>query len=445
MKVVIVGDGKVGSALTDQLSREGYDLVVIDNKRGVLHRLAEEMDVAIVGGNGAALQTQLRAGVQDAQLLIAATSTDESNILACILARKLGCPRTVARVRNPEYHRQLYLMRDELGLSMIINPERAAANEIFRLLQFPSFMKRETFAKGRVELVEIFVREGGLLAGRALSQLYNIIKTQILICAVKRGDEVFIPNGTFVLQKEDRIYVTAPAQSLARLIRRLGLDTHKVKDVMIIGGSNTAYYLAEELNEAEINVKIIEMKEERAAFLAENLPKTTIINADGTEQKVLNGEGIADMDAVVTLTNMDEENLIASLYANSLRVPTVITKINRSEYNKLLQEKGIDLIVSPKMLVVDEVVRFLRSLTNAEGSVRTLYRIADGNAEAMEFRVGRERLSEYPPFRIFRLKRTFCLPVFQERVSRLSQKVRITLKWVILLLLLQRHKTESVI
>ena len=387
MKVVIVGDGKVGSALTEQLAREGYDLVVIDNKKGVLKEAVDRMDVQVVSGNGAALETQRAAGVASAELLIAATSSDESNLLCCMLARKLGCPRTVARVRNPAYHDQLYLMREELGLSMTINPERTAANEVFRLLQFPSFLKRETFAKGKVELVELFVHEDSILADKALNQLYRILKIQILICAVKRGDQVYIPDGSFVLRKDDRIFVTAPNQSLAKLIKRLGLATHKVRSVMIVGGSNTAYYLTQELLRADVKVKIVEINPERCAELAERLPEAVIIQADGTDQRVLLEEGMAEMDAVVTLTNMDEENLIASMFANFLRVPTVITKINRSEYNSILQEKGIDCIVSPKMLVVDDIVRFLRALDGAEGNVRTLYRIADGGAEVLEFRV----------------------------------------------------------
>lgn len=389
MKIVIVGDGKVGSALTQQLAREGHDLVVIDNKKGVLQAAVDQLDVAVVDGNGASLRTQRQAGVQDAKLLIAVTSSDEINLLCCILAKKLGTERTIARVRTPDYLEQLYLLREELGLSMTINPERVAAREIFRLLQYPSFVKRETFAKGRVELIELPVRAGSPLENKRLSSLYKLIKTRILVCAVKRGEEVIIPDGQFVLQQDDRIFVTAPNQALARLSRHLGLNTRKIRDVMIIGGSNTAYYLAEDLLKSGIRVKIIELKPERCQELAENLPDAQIVEADGTDQAVLLSEGIAEADALITLTNMDEENLIASLFGNYLHVPTVITKINRSEYNTILQDKGIDCVISPKILAVDDIVRFVRSMENASASsVRALYRIADGSAEALEFRVG---------------------------------------------------------
>ncbi len=247
MKIVIVGDGKVGSALAVQLSREGHDVIVIDNNKMVLEETQQSWDVSIVHGNGATLKIQKMANVDNSDLLIAATSADETNILCCILARKLGCKHTIARVRNPDYYHQLFLLKEELGVSLVINPEYSTAHEIFRLLQFPSFLKRDSFAKGRVEIVEVELREGSPLVGATLADLPKKVKVKVLVCAVERGGQAFIPDGNFRLEAGDRLSFTASSSDLAKLIRNLGLTQKKVKDVMIIGGSRIAFYLAENL------------------------------------------------------------------------------------------------------------------------------------------------------------------------------------------------------
>ena len=391
MKIVIVGDGKVGFALTAQLAQEGHDIVVIDNNKKVLQESAEQLDVMVVHGNGAGVKAQKQAGVEDADLLIAATSADEINLLCCIVARKLGSAHTIARVRNPEYVEQIYFLKDELGLSMTINPERAAAREISRLLQFPSFLKRDSFAKGRAEIVEMVIKEGSVLEDKLLSELYQIAKVQVLVCAVKRGCRAYIPDGSFRLMRGDRIFVTAPTHNLARLIKHLGLQTQKIREVILVGGSSIAYYLAMDLFLNGIRVKIIESQAERCLELAELLPKAMIIHGDGANQSVLLAEGIEKTDAVVTLTNLDEENFLVSMYANYLKVPKVITKINRTEFNDIFQDKGIDCVVSPKLLTANDIVRYVRAMQNKTGdSMITLHRIADDMAEAMEFPVTEE-------------------------------------------------------
>lgn len=390
MKIVIVGDGKVGSALTEQLLREGHDIVVIDSNKTVLQKALEALDVLVVHGNGATLTVQKMAGVDESDLLIAATSADEINLLCCIIARKLGCRHTIARVRNPEYDNQMFFLKDELGLSMMINPERAAANEIFRLLQFPPFLTRDSFAKGRVEIVKLEVREEGLLAGKPLSELYRVAKVKVLVCAVEREGQVYIPDGNFRLRRQDKVYVTASAGDLAKLIRNLNMDRRKTRETMIIGGGRIAYYLADELLATGVDVKLIESNEERCLQLAELLPRATIIQADGTDRQVLDSEGLSETDAVVTLTNFDEENLIVSMYANYLRVPKVVTKINRMEYNEVFRDKGIDCVVSPKELCSNDIVRYVRAMHNTTGgSVLTLHRIIDNRVEALEFRANR--------------------------------------------------------
>lgn len=388
MKIVIVGDGKVGYELTQQLSRENHDIVVIDSNKSVLEQSLDMLDVMVVHGNGASLQVQKEADAGGSDLLIAATSGDEINLLCCIIARKLGCKHTIARIRNPEYADQSAFLKEDLGLSMTINPELSAASEIFRLLQFPSFIRRDSFAKGRVEIVELKVHESSVLNGRLLSDLYQAIKVNVLVCAVDRGHEVFIPSGNFKLQAGDQIYVTAPAVDLMALVKALELSTMKIKEVLIIGGSRIAYYLTTALIAADISVKIIDTKYERCQELAELLPRATIVHADGTNKQVLLSEGIEQTDAVVTLTNLDEENVLVSMLANYLKVPKVVTKINRSEYNEVLRDKGIECVISPKMLVAHQIVRYVRAMQNStDSSAITLHRIVDDKVETLEFRV----------------------------------------------------------
>ncbi len=391
MKIVIVGDGKVGSALVQQLSKEDHDVVVIDSNRMVLQEAQQSLDVNVVHGNGASLKVQKLANVDSSDLLIAATSADEINLLCCIIARKLGCRHTIARIRNPEYYSQLHLLKEELGLSLMINPERSTASEIFRLLQFPSFLKRDSFARGRVEIVELVLQPDSPLAGAQLSELPRLVKVKVLVCAIERGSEVFIPDGNFKLQAGDKLSVTASSGDLAKLIRNLGIPQRKVRDVMIIGGSRIAFYLAEELIASGVSVKLIEINEQKCGQLADMLPKATIIHADGSDRYILDSEGLSHTDAVVTLTDIDEENLIISMYANFLGVFKVITKINRTEFNEVLQDKGIDCAISPKDLCCSDIVRYVRAMGNRKGeAVLTLHRIVDDRVEALEFRAGKQ-------------------------------------------------------
>ncbi len=387
MKIVIVGDGKVGSALAVQLSKEGHDVVVIDSNKSVLLEIQQSLDVSIVHGNGATERVQRMANVNNSDLMIAATSADETNLLCCIVARKLGCKRTVARVRNPDYYNQLSHLKEDLGLNMMINPESSTANEIFRLLQFPSFLKRDSFAKGRVEIVEVELRENSPLIGAKLYELSQKVKVKVLVCAVERGAQVYIPDGNFQLQTGDKLSFTASSGDLAKLIRNLGLTQKKIRNVMIIGGSRIAFYLAQKLINSGVGVKLIELDHQKCVELAGLLPKATIINADGSDKNVLNSEGLAQTDAVVTLTDIDEENLIISMYANFLGTYKVITKINRTEYNEVLRGKGIDCVVSLKDLCCSDIVRYVRALGNRKGeSALTLHRLVGDKVEALEFR-----------------------------------------------------------
>lgn len=375
--------------MTQELSREGHDVVVIDNDPEVLRESQESLDVAIVEGNGATLSIQLEADVKNSEILIAATSSDEVNLLCCMIARKLGCKHTIARVRNPAYEQNLRLLKEELGLSLHINPEHTAAREIFRLLQFPSFLKRDTFAKGRVELVELKLKPGNILVDKKLMEINSLGFGQLraLICTVNRDGEITIPHGEFQLLEEDKITVVADAAELAKLLRLFNINTRQADSVMIIGGGRISEYLARELLGSRVQVTIIEKNLERCEELCELLPDDAlVIHGDGTQQDLLLAEGVEKTGALVTLTGMDEENLIVSMFGDYIGVPKTITKINRTEYTNVFAGKGIDTIVSPKRLTADEIISYVRAIGNTSGgSVITLYRIGDGEAEAMEF------------------------------------------------------------
>ena len=394
MNVVIVGDGKVGGTIASQLSGEGHDIIVIDNNTRVLTNANNTMDIISVEGNGASMEVQERAGVPHSDLLIAATSADEVNMLACLVGKKLGAKHTIARVRNPEYFQQINKLKDDLGLSMAVNPELAAAEEISRLLRFPSALKIDTFARGRVELVEIKIPPHSVLDGMPLWAIYKEFQVKILICAVQREGEVYIPSGDCVLQAGDKINLTASHLEIARFFRTIGIFRTGVKSVMIIGGGRVAYYLAKELLALHVRVKIIEMDYRRCEDLCEVLPEAVIIHGDGTDKELLQEEGLEKTDALVCLTGMDEENIVVSLYAKAKKVSKVIAKINRINFDEILDALDIDGFISPKTIAASNIVRYVRAMQNSVGSsnVETLHKLINDRIEALEFKV-REKSS----------------------------------------------------
>ena len=391
MKIIVVGDGKVGLTLTEQLSKEEHDIVVIDKNPTVLQNSQETFDVMVVPGNGASRQVLLEAGAQDADLVIAATSADEINLLCCLTAKKLGCTHTIARVRNPEYAGQLVFLKDELGLSMVINPEATAAREMFQILQFPSFLNRDRFAKGRVEIVELKVEKGCTIIGKYLHELHENAKVKVLVCAVERGEQVYIPSGNFKIEEGDKIHVTAETRDLTKLIHYLGIPLPKMRDVVIVGGSRLGYYLANMLIQSGVKVKIIEIDYERCLQLSELLPRALIINGDGCQQKLLNEEVYGKADAVISLLNIDEVNLVISMYAKKLGVPKVVAKIDRIEYMNVFKSFTEESFISPKNLICNDVLRYVRAVGNSgEGSMLTLYRLIGNQVEAIEFLAGKD-------------------------------------------------------
>ena len=392
MQIVIIGDGKVGHKLAVQLSEEDYDIVLIDQNAGKLKEALNRLDIICITGNGADAEIQKQAEVDRSDLVIACASTDEFNMLSCLLAKRLGAKHTIARVRNPIYYQQIDLLRSDLRLSMAVNPELSAANEIARILLFPAASKVETFMKGRAELVEHVLKAGNPLAGLSLAEIDRRFKIDMLVCAVKRGNSVFIPDGDFVLQEDDRLHIAAGHHDLRSFFKSMGKKSTKVKRVMICGGGNVCFYLSRQLLQAGMQVKIIERSEEKCEYLCELLPKATIIQGDAADHDLLIEEGIGESDAVVALTGMDEENIIMSLFAKAQGVDKIIAKVNEDSRAQMVEGLGIDSIVSVKSAAADEIVNYVRAMKNSYSSanVETSYRLLGGKVEAMEFIIRKE-------------------------------------------------------
>ena len=388
MNIIIAGSGKVGVTLAQRLSAEGHDLTLIDSNHHTLEETCERYDVMGVQGNCASMPILQQAGIADADLLIAATNEDEVNLLCCTTAHGLN-PKlhTIGRIRNPEYTQQIHALRNVFALSLAVNPERQAATEIERLLRFPGFLRRETFAKGRTAIVELRVDADSKLCNVSLMQLNNIVKCRVLVCAVLRGGSAITPRGNFVLQEGDRIFVTAPTVNLSILLKNLGIVTRKVRKVLLCGGGRVSHYLAEQLCRDGISVVVIERNYERCVHLAEMLPDATIVHGDATDKAVLDSQGLADCDALVTATGLDELNMIISLYGAGKNVPQIITKLGRVENRSVSDALTLGSIICPRELCCDDIVRYVRAMQNQNGSAISVHSIADGQAEAVEFLV----------------------------------------------------------
>ena len=388
MRIIVVGCGKVGATITEQLIQENHDVTVIDKDSNVVTDITNNFDVMGLVGNGASYEIQKDAGIEKTDLLIAATDSDELNLLCCLIARKAGNCNTIARVRNPLYSKEVSFIKEELGLSMTINPEYAAATEIARLLRFPSAIEIETFAKGRAELLKFPIAEGSVLHNCSLIEVSQKIKAEVLICVVERGDEVIIPNGSFVLQENDVVSIIASPKKAKQFFDKIGVDTHQAKDATIVGGGTIAHYLAEQLLNTGVAVKIVEKDLKRCEELSELLPGAIIIHGDATNQDVLLDEGTNRADAVVTLTGLDEANIFLSLFVRNSSKAKVITKVDRINFSELMGTFPLGSVINPKKITANYIIRYVRAMQNSIGSnVETLYRIVNNKAEALEFTI----------------------------------------------------------
>lgn len=394
MQVIIVGCGKVGRNLAEQLQAEDIDITLVDIVADKINDLCENIDAMGIVGNGASINTLMEAGVDTADILIAVTASDELNLLCCLIAQKANHCQTIARVRNPIYGKEIGFIKERLGVTMIINPELAAAQEISRLLRFPSAIKIDTFARGRVELLKFKVLPEFKLDGMSVSQVSDTFRSDILVCAIESPDNVSnvsIPGGDHIIHNGDMVSILASPLNAASFFRKIGLKTNQVKNCIIVGGGTISYYLTLALLDMKIDVKIIEQNKERCEHLSELLPEATIINGDGTNRSLLLEEGLTESESFVTLTNLDEENVFLALFAKSISDAKLIAKVNRLEFDDVIDTLDIGSIIYPKNITADYILQYVRATQNSIGSnVETLYHILDGNAEALEFAIREE-------------------------------------------------------
>lgn len=388
MRITIIGGGKLGTSIARGLRAENHEITVIDKDEAVISNLSNTLDVIGYVGNGASYAVLESAGVSDCDLLIATAETDEVNMLTCFFAHKLGAKHTIARVRDPEFVEELYHFQEDLGLSMAVNPELLAAEEIARVLRLPSATHVELFAGGQVELVSCRLPEDSEFSDVLLSDLSETYGIHALICAVCRGEDTVIPRGDFRLSGGDLLYLTGSPRVIENTLRKLHLITHPVENVMITGGGHVSYYLAEALSKKKIKVKILERLESRAEELAGLLPEATILCGHASDQELLAEEGIDKTDALVALTGLDEGNILSALYAKRKRVPKVIVKVNDRSMVRLIPDGSLETVISPKEVATNHILRYVRAITSRapEGNVLSLYKLAEGNVEVAEFR-----------------------------------------------------------
>ena len=384
MQIIIVGCGKVGRTLAEQLQEEDTDITLIDINPDRINAITDEVDAMGVVGNGASINTLMEAGIETADILIAVTVSDEMNLLCCLIAQKTGHCHTIARVRNPIYAKEISFIKKRLGVTMIINPELAAAQEISRLLRFPS----DTFARGRVEMLKFKVLPEFDLDGMAISRITETLRCDVLFCAVESHDHVSIPGGNYVIHDGDMVSILASPVNAAAFFKKIGLKTNQVKNAIIVGGGTISYYLTKALLDMNISVKIIEQNEARCETLSDLLPEATIINGDGTDRSLLMEEGLAHAEAFVSLTNMDEENVFLALFAKTISKAKLVAKVNRLSFDDVIDNLDIGSVIYPKYITADYILQYVRAMQNSIGSnIETLYHILDNQAEALEFAI----------------------------------------------------------
>ena len=389
MDIIIVGCGKVGSTLAAKLNAEGNNVTIIDQDGDKVKALANNLDIMGVIGNGASRSVQKDAGVDKTDLLIAVTGNDELNLLSCLVAKKSSNCRTIARLKDPEYNMDAPYFKNELGLAMVINPELAAAKEIARVLNFPSAIKIETFAKGRIELLKFKLPAGSLLAGMSVKDVATKLRSSITFCTIERGDDVYIANGNFVFEEKDIISIIAAPQKAKAFFKKINYQIQPIKDALIVGGGPITYYLCNLLEGAGISCTVVEKNSARCDELATEFEKVTIINADPSDEDVLREEGIAHTDAFVALTGLDEENILLSLFAKKSGSRKIITKINRIDFDDIVTHLDLDTMVYPKNITADTIVSYVRAMNNRRGSnIETVYNLIKGRVEAVEFTIG---------------------------------------------------------
>lgn len=410
LKIIIVGCGKVGTTLVEQLRQEGHDITIIDKSPERIQALTSLYDIMGIVGNGASYSVQKEAGIEDTDLIISVTDSDELNLLCCTVAKRVGNCAAIARVRTPDYSTEVGYLRDKLGLAMIINPELEAANEVARILYLPTALEVTRFAHGQAQMIKFKIPPDNILDGMTIAHMGKNVVQNVLICAVERNGEVYIPSGDFQMQKGDVISYVSSRQASKLFLETIGFKTNRVKNTMIIGGGKAAYYLAKQLLHMGISVKIIEINKKRCEELSELLPKAIIINGDGTNEKLLKEEGIEYTESFVPLTGIDEENILLTLHARQISKTKVVTKINRITFNEVISSLDLGSVVYPRYITSESILTYVRAKKNSMNSnIETLYHMFDHRAEAIEFRVKEESPVTNIPLMDLPLKRNLLL------------------------------------
>ena len=412
LQIIIVGCGKVGATLVEQLSKEGHDITIIDKNGEKVQTISGMYDVMGIAGNGASYSVQMDAGIENADLLIAVTDSDELNLLCCTVAKRVGDCAAIARVRTPDYSVEAGYLRDKLGLAMIINPELEASREIGRILYVPTALEVNSFAHGQAEMIKIKVPENNMLAGKKIVRIGKEVDflDKILICAVERGDEVYIPSGDFKIEGGDIVSFVAPRMQAKVFLERIGFKTNQVRDCMIIGGGKAAYYLARQLLHTGISVKIIERSRERCEELSVLLPKAIIINGNGSDEELLKEEGIARVESFVPLTGIDEENIMLTMYARHVSNAKVITKINRIAFREVINSLDLGSVIYPRYITAEAIIAYVRAKKESmDSNIETLYHLFDSRVEAIEFRVYKESAVTGTPLMKLNLKNNLLI------------------------------------
>ena len=405
MKIIIAGAGKVGQSVAALLAQEGHDITIIDKDPDTIQELSNELDVICVEGSATNSEILREAGAENADLLLAATEQDEVNMICGISARKLGTAHVIARVRDPEYLHQTEFLREALGLSVLVNPEYECAKEISRTLRFPGAVRVDAFSKGSLEIAELKIPEGGMLAGLALKELPKRFGAKVLVSVVERGGDALIPNGNFELRAGDRLSVTGDSRELRRFFTAIGEYKRPVRRVMLMGGGRSSVYLTRMLQENGISVTVVERDRERCDQLCDLIPEAHVVCGDATNSDVLQEDGLSSADAFVALTGDDEDNIITSLYAKNRGISKVVVKVNRDYLSEIIENVGLNSVVSPKEIVSQQLARYVRAMSNSlGGSMETLYRLADGKVEALEFKVSADSACVNIPLKDLKLR-----------------------------------------
>lgn len=406
MKIIVVGCGKVGYTLIEQLSAEGHNIVAIDERSEKLKSVTSGFDVIGLLGNGVSFETLKEADIANTDLLIAVTGSDEHNLLCCMIAKKAGHCKTIARVRNPIYHNEVEYLKREFDLAMILNPEAAAALEIAQIIRFPFAQKIDTFAHGKVNLVHFKVDSSSRLVGHSLHEINSVLKCNMLICLVTRGKEVIIPNGLFQIEEGDILGVVAETGKVNSYFKKISASLARVKNVMILGGGKIAYYLTRLLIKNGVEVKIIEINRNRCEELSELLPQAMIIHGDATDQNLLLQEGLEHTGALIALTDMDEENILLSMFCKGSSHAKPITKINQINFSSIIDQLGLDTIIYPRLITADYIIKYVRSKSNSQNNeVENFYKLADGKAEALEFCIDADSSITNTPLQQLRIRK----------------------------------------